>query len=255
LNKPFLRTASTILLFVLVSVVPAWRLVTEPHQSVTLRDGTRFTLLRTSWGKVHRFGGSPLSGLVSFLPPLPPAWTPGAPYEMTTPIPSIGLWVRAEGPSAEELSSVAWEIIDGTGAAIRVRPSTHHVSRPGEPATMGFAFTAFPRRDPAFKLQGAFDRRGPNAETSGEFDVPNPIPKRERRGFPAWTAEPVPAMRKVGDLEIELIRLLTCSSWDGKEIRKAQPKSGGQAPCAKIFPPPTLSDLQEVYGAKAPLHV
>jgi len=256
LRKFLQKSASTILFLAIVAIVPALRLVGEPKRSVTLRDGTRLTLVKTSWGSEHRFGGSPLSGLVPYLPPIPRAWRPKQPRKMFTPLPSICVWIRAEGPSAAKLPGVGWEIADSSGAVVRVNPAiVFHDTLPGPAPTFGFTFASFPRRDPAFKLRAIFNRYDSASRFTEEFEMANPLPPKERRSFPVWTPEPVPAVRKAGGPKIELVRLLTTGSWDGTEIRKAKPgddtwggfaefrvREGGQSAPSWFLDGVTLSD-------------
>jgi len=153
---------------------------------ITLADGTKLTLLGTTYGRHH---------LPLHFEDLPTR------NDLYTAPDTTVVWVQADHDPAQWPS---YELVvydqAQTGAATIEKATGSHV-KAGEDIA-GFVLNAFPRWDPATLIR-ARPYRG--AFATGQFVITNPAPATVTN----WTPETFPLTKSSGDLEVRVTRLTT----------------------------------------------
>jgi hypothetical protein len=190
-----------------------------PRQIVTLPNGEKIQFIGTTYGTNHVLG-STVARLVNQLP------SPAANFLRTHLGTHLGRLGRTE---TGEASLVVWFQNLGTNAPptpagpapsgasvfctlagepdLEAAPSPLFTFSTVDPITI---FPVAPRRSPVLQLRFYVEtipdnQPGPTYEEIGRMQFPNPLYGR----FPQWNPEPVPAMKKAGDLEVRLEKLMT----------------------------------------------
>lgn len=191
-------------------------------ETLPLKSGGTITFLGTSFGTEH-VPPEPLHlRLARKLPePVRKALkiSTGA-AAIKTPLPTLAVWTRLEGSTAASHTFVK-ALADDTGYGVEVSGSTSERRGAAGETLTGVAFKAFPRRSPVITFR--LTERDPQWKRVGtlEWRFKNPA----HGTFPVWTAEALPVVRTVDDLEIELRRVVTGTS----------ASEGGESDCRATF--------------------
>ncbi|MCW5551483.1 MAG: hypothetical protein KIS67_04875 [Verrucomicrobiae bacterium] len=201
-----------------------WR---QPQpQSVTLPDGSQFTLLKVTQGTNHilRFGRRWQDFLYPVLPPKLRLKYPPRVMEFAGNRPdSVMVWFQREGfaPADGEWPRVYLAVLDDYGlespllltpqVARTLGASNAAMTGPGGGSVgiarqlAGWEVLDYPKRSGGFRLR--IYGNGADQQLTPAGDVR--IPKLARNSFPVWQAESLPAVRLTNVLEITLTQLET----------------------------------------------
>jgi len=189
-------------------LIVGWLLAREPSplQRCSLPDGSVLTLEAVTYGRQHRFVGGPWwRRLLTPLLPAPLkgiiAGTPPAEYHSDSE--TIVFWVSRSGQVRAPAGRSRAVIFDEEGHELDVGVPTGPAWPGGE--VRSFISAVFPRRTKRVGLR-FYHSAGQGAPAAvGEFLVANPA----HGPFPVWNVEPLPTVRRDGDLSITLSALTT----------------------------------------------
>jgi hypothetical protein len=165
-------------------------------QVITLKDGTKLTLVAVSYGKHHVFKGikTTSSGLHGRL-------------AVDTTNQTLVVWIKSERKSGQwqngQWPNFQLMVYDTANTAcVASWQSTGTQIKRGV-YVQGYTLNAFPRRDKKMILRvAAWGNMGGMRVAKGQFDISNPGP----RHFPQWVPEPMPDTQSDGDLDVTLTR-------------------------------------------------
>jgi hypothetical protein len=197
------------------------------HRPVRCRlsDGTIFTVCKLTLGTKHSWNprGPLLIKLQRWVPERfdwllgPPNLGPG----FGTGSDSLALWttvsdpIKGQSQSARQIGRL--ELVDGHGCVFRANGWGTCSSRGTNPLVAScFFFSAFPRRSREFTLR-LYDSSG---RLDGELKLQNPSPRSPSE----WRAEPLPAIRTCGDLQI-ILEGIEVTSEEMPTIGQTRPSS------------------------------
>ena len=189
-TKIILWSLALILIIGLITATLVWR---QRPQVLTLKDGTKLTLLGVDYGKEHREPKTRWKG---------PDMN-GGPQSFTTPDDTLVLWILTEH-SPDQWPNLQVLVSDLAGTA-GVAAYAQGINRMINDQThiMSFQLNAFPRRDRKFAVQPmAWGMHGQET-AKGRFVIANPV----RGAFPRWAPEPLPDTQSDGDLAVTLTHL------------------------------------------------
>ena len=191
---------------VLKAVLLAAHAQPSPSQIVTLPDGERYEFAGVTYGTNHapEFEVRPLDS-------------------SQTNESSLRVWFRLLGANTPSTAGFQWisaALADQSGALAGKGDELIFFRR----GPLQFAtFEVAPRRSPVLQFcifQSDGTRRSYNE--IGRVSFPNPYFGQ----FPEWKPEPVPRVKKVGDLEVQLVNLMTGISLSGRPPVLANGKQG-----------------------------
>lgn len=210
--RPFLR-CFLLLLAGLTIVLLGWTVATFIHRpilrSVPLSNGVNFRVLGLTYGTNHVSPGP--FRLRHRLPPKLQAWIEKtfrlpAPVRRTTSDPRLVVWYGwSPGVVTNFTGVVSLELNlgDDHGIASGKREWVSLSPRMRQPHAV--EFPAFPRRSASMRLL-VFERAANGDSTPrGEFELPNPCPG----DWEPWEPEALPIMRRSGEFQMTLERVLT----------------------------------------------
>lgn len=180
-------------MLVLVGIITAAVCWEFRPQVITLKDGTKLTLLGVSYGKHHAFKGIKLTG------PLRRGRS-----TLDTTNDTLVVWIESQRKGENRFGNNYQLFVYDTANTACVgtwQSMSRHVKAGTD--IEAFTFNAFPRRDSKMIVRvGSWGNGGGMKLVKGEFVVSNPGP----RSFPEWTPDPLPDTQSDGDLEVALTK-------------------------------------------------
>jgi hypothetical protein len=173
----------------------------DSPQVITMDDGTKLTLLGTTFGHSHAPPHYHYEKLV--------IWN----WIDTTPDTTV-VWIEAEHKTNQWPSFELLVSDQSNSACINIEESHPGTHVKDGVDIYGFALRAYPRWDKETILR-VRPYRG--SASKGQFIITNPAPAT----FPDWTPEPLPTTKSDGNLEVTLTKLVagaTTPSWRGGSL-------------------------------------
>jgi hypothetical protein len=191
MKKTLLLGGVLILVIAAIAAVVYWE--TRP-QVLTLKNGTKLTLVGVTYGKHHSFKGLKFTG----------SRQRGRTTIDTTNDTAV-VWIEAQFKNGQWPNYQLYVSDPGNTACVSAWQQTGGQVRNGI-SVSGFALDAFPRRDRKMILRVAeWDNRGGMQMAKGEFVVANPGP----RSYPNWQPESIPDTQSDGDLSVTLTKCVS----------------------------------------------
>lgn len=181
---------------------------------ITLPDRTSLRVLAVTYGTNHVFG----TRTARMAARLPSALQDvlvdilgqrAAPAQVvTTPTPELVLWLDHRTNSAgaaTPISAYFTALLSDGSNFISGQEDSLLSFLPWGSRVESLHFSVFPRRDPQMTLNIFYHDTNGGVRICNNLSFANPL----YRGFPQWQAEPLPATRRVGDVEVTLLGLET----------------------------------------------
>jgi hypothetical protein len=164
-------------------------------QVITLKDGTRMTLMEVSYGKHH---------VAPKIKSSARARSGGGLIDTTND--TLVVWVLSEKKGNRAGPNDQLMVYDPANTACVSSWARDYTQIKNGTTLEGFLLDAYPKRDGKIVLRvAAYSNNGLGYQLSkGQFVIANP----SRGPFPKWTAEPLPDTQSDGDLNVTLTRLI-----------------------------------------------
>jgi hypothetical protein len=164
-------------------------------QVITLKDGTKMTLVKVSYGKHH---------VAPKIKSSARAQSGGGLIDTTND--TLVVWVLSEKKGNRAGPNDQLMVYDPANTACVSAWARDYTQIKNGSTLEGFRLDAYPKRDRKIVLRIAtYNNNGLGYQLSkGQFVISNPT----RGPFPKWTAEPLPDTQSDGDLNVTLTRLI-----------------------------------------------
>jgi hypothetical protein len=183
---------SIVSLVILGIAVDAYLWLHKP-QIITLRDGSKLTLLGTTYGKHHVAPKIKIAGKL----------TRGNGAQYNSPDNALVVWVEAEH-KANQYPNYQSYIYDKANTACVGTYTTTQSQINNKINIIGFVFNAYPRWERSMIVRVMSNDSGGQRLAKEQFVIANP----KRVSVPQWTPEPLPDMQSDGDLNVTLTKLV-----------------------------------------------
>ena len=230
------RLALVLAIAVAAAIGLIWQKLREPPpQIITLPNGEQFRFAGVTWGTNHVFG-SMAGRLVNGLP-RPVAnfvWQHARTllgqvnyyhYEQPSE-PTLCVWFQPMGTNAlsagrRSITTIFSKLADEHDEEAGAQGRTYM-----QDILWPFGgLSVVPRRSPVLQLRlYQSNPKGGISNEIGRVRFANPLYGR----FPQWKPEPLPAVKKAGDLEVRLEKIMTGVVEFGGQTRKYHPAQGGE---------------------------
>jgi hypothetical protein len=182
--------AGLVLLATIIAVAMFWEM--RP-QVITLKDGTKLSLVGVTYGTHHVFKGIKTVG----------SFTLHGLTTLNTSNDTAVIWIEAQhkgGYSWQNYQVYVYDP-DNTACVGTWQTTSKHIKAGAD--VQAFTLNAFPRRDSKMIVRiGSWGNGGGMKLAKGGFLVPNPGP----RSFTEWQPEPMPDTQSDGDLDVTLTK-------------------------------------------------
>jgi hypothetical protein len=208
-----------VVILVIAAIAPVVYLESRP-QVLTLKNGTKLTLVGATYGKHHAFKGLKFTGSRQ-----------RGRATLDTTNDTVVVWIEAQFKNNQWPNYQLFVSDPANTACVAAWQRTGDQVRNGV-SVMGFALDAFPRRDRKMILRVAeWDNRGGMQLAKGEFVVANPGP----RSFPNWQPEPIPDKQSDGDLNVTLTKCTSGANGINFGNIKLPPKDPARKSVSVVF--------------------
>lgn len=190
MKKIILCCAGLILLAGIVAAAMYWEL--RP-QVITLKDGTKLTLVGVTYGTHHVFKGIRTPG----------SFTAHGRTTLNTSNETAVVWIEAQHKGGYSWQNYQVFVYDpeNTACVSTWQTTSKHIKAGTD--VQAFTLNAYPRRDSKIIVRiGSWGNGGGMKLAKGEFVVSNPGP----RSFTEWQPDPMPDTQSDGDLDVTLTK-------------------------------------------------
>jgi len=192
MKKIILCCAGLILLAGIVAAAMYWEL--RP-QVITLKDGTKLTLVGVTYGTHHVFKGLRAPG----------SFTPHGRTTLNTSNDTVVVWIEAQHKGENRFGYNNYQLFvydpENTACVSTWQTTSKHIKAGTD--VQAFTLNAYPRRDSKIIVRiGSWGNGGGMKLAKGEFVVSNPGP----RSFTEWQPDPMPDTQSDGDLDVTLTK-------------------------------------------------